>query len=169
MIRTELEIAGITTIDELVTFLLSKKGGELSSVEKEMLKLPKSIKTPQFRAVTALGDAVKSSVELVIYLSAAIAKIEAFSKLSRKILKSGNSVVLIEKTFEKYPGYQYPLYQGTHLSGYGHLKFYSVAARKANASGSFFAAFKTNVLRNLNIFVGSQRMNETKLSDAMSS
>ena len=77
--RTGLDIGATTTIEELVSFISVESERQQSVMLKEILGTLQSIKTPQYRCMTAIGDAVNSCLEIRLLLLATNAKVVASS------------------------------------------------------------------------------------------
>ena len=62
--KTGLDIGASTTIEDLINFLIEKVEKQSSYQLTEIIGILKSIKTPHYRSMTAIGDALKSCLEI---------------------------------------------------------------------------------------------------------
>ena len=171
--RTGLEIGSTATIQELISFLSGQLELEYSYMMRELLGILMSIKTPQYRAMTAVGDAVNTCVEIRLLLLATNAQIVASSGPNSKNFKFEGSEKTVQ--FEEVSNTVEELNIRSVLipkaSENDYLVYYKVAARKANAfegvNAFFNVELRNNLIAKLSIFVGKKCKLEQKMKTAM--
>jgi len=171
--RSGLEIGATTTIDELACYLSARSENQQTLMGKEILGILQNIRTPQYRCATAIGDAVNHCLEIRLLLLASNAKLVASSGPKHSMFKFEGS--------EKSISFEEASKSATELNlrsiiipkvqDNGHLIYYKVAARKANASGSGNALFNVelndDVIAKINIYIGKKCKSEFKMEKAM--
>jgi len=173
MSRTGMDIGATVTIEELINFLTKNLKQQHSYLMAELVGILQSIKTPQYRAMTAIGDAVQSCLEIRLLLLAVNAKLVASSGPNCKNSKfeGVEKTVLFEEVSNTVEELNLRSVFIPKAAENCYLIYYKVAARKANAFGNGNAFFnvelKENLIEKLNIFVGKKCKSEQKMKTVM--
>jgi len=171
MNRTGLDIGATATIEELCSFLSVHFQEQPSHMLRQLLGILQSIKTPQYRCMTAVGDAVDSCLELRLLLLATQAKVVASSGLNSYSNSNTEKTVMFEEVSKTVNELNIRSVFIPKAPENGYLMYYKVAARKANAFGNGNAFFnvelKEGLIVKLTIFVGKVCKSEIKMESAM--
>jgi len=162
--RTNLEVTANTTVSKFAEDLATMKADQQSQMSRELVRVLQSLRTPQWRVSTGLGDALASNRELQVALLALRTKLVATSTAPALGSGPGDKTLELEEVVQR-------LREVTLRSliiplpvEQSHLMFYRVAPRKANPAGATFAAFNITLegeaITNCRLFMGRAKVDE---------
>ena len=141
--KIELEISAQTTVAGLVHRLESLEAKQQSQLSEELVQVLKSVRTPQWRNSTGLGDALVSNKEVQVALLAAGAKVVATPTLSHG---QGEKTLELEEAVANILGFTISALVLPPQAPKSYLLFCRVAARKANAAEITCAALSVSLV-----------------------